>query len=158
MSGDPIPISDILFWRLGTVNANGSIPGMLKIGEKSWPTIERGHGYSFVRKGFYVMEMCVKTKARAVNCLCFSESPAIWTHLIHDADNDDSKWLDGCIAPGLAATKDGITGSAAAMLEVFAALNGFQMWKKVTIWVSNNISGDETKDEWIKRREAALAP
>jgi hypothetical protein len=40
-----------------------------------------------------------------------------------------------------------------AMLDVWAALGGFKMWKRVTINVANNIFGNETKEEWIARRE-----
>ena len=88
-----------------------------------------------------------------MKCLCFSESKAIWTHLIHDADDDNHATLEGCIAPGLSANENGIQRSADAMLEVWAALGGHEMWKRVTINVANNIFGNETKEEWIARRE-----
>jgi hypothetical protein len=97
--------------------------------------------------------MCVKTRGRAVNCLCFHESPAISTHLIHDANHDNHQTLEGCIAPGLRADEGGVHDSAAAMDEVWAALGGFVLWKTVTILVANNIVGNETKEEWIRRRE-----
>ena len=148
---------DIQFRRTGIVNANGPVPGELRIGTQKWPTMERGVDYTFVRKGVYTLLMCTKVSGRAVNCLCFSDSPAISKHLIHDAKNDDYQELTGCIAPGRGADRNGVHGSADAMIDIFAALGGFFMWKKVTILVENNIRGDETKDEWIRRREAAAA-
>jgi hypothetical protein len=148
-------MADITFRRTGTVNTNGSIPGTLTIGAKSWPTIERGGGHTFVRKGTYTLLMCKKTRGRKVECLCFSDSLAIQTHLIHDALNDDHNELEGCIAPGLTATDTGITDSKKAMLEVFDALGGYKEWRKKTIIVENNITGDETREQWIRRREAA---
>jgi hypothetical protein len=146
-------VSNITFRRTGVVNANGSVAGELTIGLKTWPTVERGVNYTWVRKGVYTLEMCIKTSGRAVKCLCFSESKAIWTHLIHDADDDNHATLEGCIAPGLSANENGIQRSADAMLEVWAALGGHEMWKRVTINVANNIFGNETKEEWIARRE-----
>lgn len=144
---------DICFRRTGVVNRNGSVAGELAIGSRKWPTIERGVNHTFARQGSYSLLMCVKTSRRAVNCLCFHESPAISTHLIHDANHDDHQALTGCVAPGLRADENGIHDSAAAMNEVWAALGGFVMWKMVTILVANNIHGNETKEEWIRRRE-----
>jgi hypothetical protein len=144
----------IQFRRTGVVNAgNGSVMDELRIGVQKWPTMERGGDYTFVRKGVYTLLMCNKISGRAVNCLCFSDSPAISAHLIHDALNDDSTEITGCIAPGRGTDRYGVHDSADAMIDVFAALGGFFMWKKVTIFVENNIKGDETKEEWIKRRE-----
>lgn len=143
----------ITFKRMGTVNANGSVPGQLTIGVKTWPTIERGVEYTFVRKGTYLLLMCFKTSGRRVRCLCFDDSPAISSHLIHDALNDRHTELQGCIAPGLSANENGIKDSAKAMDEVFLALGGFREWHKLTIEVQNNIVGSETKQDWIKRRE-----
>ena len=147
-------MADIVFRRTGKINSNNSVPGELRIGSKVWPTIERGPTFTFVRQGQYKLAMCEKLSGRHVQCLCFNDSRAISRHLIHDALNDDPKNLEGCIAPGLSADANGIKNSAAAMKEVFNALGGFVMWKTVTIDVQNNISGSETKDEWIKRREA----
>jgi hypothetical protein len=148
-------MADIAFKRTGKINSNGSVPGELTVGTRTWPTIERGATYTFVRKGEYELLMCYKVSGRHIPCLCFHESRAISTHLIHDALNDDHNELEGCIAPGTSADDKGINGSAKAMQEVFAALGGFAEWRKVTIDVQNNVAGLETKDEWIKRREAA---
>jgi hypothetical protein len=146
-------MSDITFRRTGTVNKNGSVPGKLTINGKTWPTVERGGGYTFVRKGSYTLLMCMKTRGRKVQCLCFSDDPSISTHLIHDALNNNHHQLEGCIAPGLNSDENGIKDSAAAMLEVFAALGGYQEWTKKTITVENNIVGEETKEQWIQRRK-----
>ena len=144
---------DISFRRTGVVNRNGSMAGELAIGSRTWPTIERGGNYTFVRQGAYSLLMCIKTSGRPVNCLCFHESAAISTHLIHDADHDDHRYLEGCIAPGLSADENGIDDSAAAMNEIWTALGGFDVGKTVTILVANNIHGDERKEGWIRRRE-----
>lgn len=146
-------MADISFKRTGMINPNGSVPGLLTIGEKTWPTIERGVNYTFVRKGLYTLIMCIKQRGRPVRCLCFNDSPAISSHLIHDAMNDDYRQLEGCIAPGLTADTDGINDSAKAMEEVFTALGGYVEWSTKSIDVQNNISGDETKAQWIKRRQ-----
>lgn len=148
-------MADITFRRAGTVNTNGSIPGELTIGGKTWPTIERGRDYTFVRKGTYKLLMCHKMRGRKVKCLCFSDDPAISTHLIHDALNDNHQYLEGCIAPGLSSDETGIKNSAEAMEQVFVALGGFQEWTAKTISVENNIVGEETKEQWIQRRKKA---
>ena len=145
-------MADITFKRTGEINANGSVPGELTIGTKTWPTIEHGVHYTFVRKGQYTnLIMCYKRSHRHVRCLCFNDSPVISRHLIHDAQNDDHNRLSGCIAPGLTADDKGIHDSAKAMEEVFQALGGFSEWSITTIDVQNNIIGSETKADWIKR-------
>jgi hypothetical protein len=58
----------------------------------------------------------------------------------------------GCIAPGITATSTGIVNSQLAMQQVFTALGGYVEGKFKTITVINNISGDETKEQWINRR------
>ena len=149
-------MADIIFRRTGKINSNGSVPGELTIGTRTWPTIERGANYTFVRMGQYELLMCYKTRGRHVRCLCFHESRAVSSHLIHDALKDSHTQLEGCIAPGLSADDKGIKDSAKAMDEVFTALGGFVEWKKnITIDVQNNILGLETKEQWIERREAA---
>ena len=145
---------DITFKRKTPINANGSIPGELTIGSKTWPTIERGLNYTFVRKGTYELIMVKKVSGRAVKCLCFHEDRAISSHLIHDALDDNHVNLSGCIAPGTSKTANGIKESARAMEEVFEALGGYKEYKKVKIEIQNNIHGDETKEQWIKRRKA----
>jgi hypothetical protein len=99
--------------------------------------------------------MCEKLRGRKVKCLCFFDSTAIQSHLIHDALNDSHAQLEGCIAPGLSFDENGIKDSAKAMIEVFDALGGYTEWRKKTIVVENNITGDETREQWIRRREGA---
>ncbi len=144
--------TDIVFKRTGKANPNGSIPGTLTIGTKSWPTIERGTGHTFVRKGKYELLMRTKTRGRPVKCLCFWEDSSISSHLIHDAQDDDHRQLEGCIAPGLSFDDKGIKDSKKAMDEIFRALGNYVLWGKKTITVENNIWGSETKEQWIKRR------
>jgi hypothetical protein len=146
----------IVFRRTGSVNSNGSVPGELTIEGKTWPTIERGTGYTFVRKGTYTkVLMCYKRKGRRVQCLSFADSNAIATHLIHDALDDDHNELEGCIAPGLSSDDNGIQDSAKAMAEVIKALGGFREWKRFVVEVQNNIGDStETREAWIRRRES----
>lgn len=146
-------MADIIFRRTGKTNPNGSVPGVISAGGKSWPTIERGNLFTYVRKGSYTLLMCFKTRGRPVKCLCFSDDAAISTHLIHDALNDSHLHLEGCIAPGVSSNEFGISNSLQAMNELFSALGGFQEWCKKTITVENNIQGEETKEQWIKRRK-----
>ena len=145
-------MADITFKRTGITNKNGSVMGQLTIGTKTWPTMERGDGHTFVRKGEYKISMTMKTSGRNIKCLCFDESKAIWSHLIHDAKDDLHTELAGCIAPGLSKDEGGVNDGTEAMAEIFTALGGYKQWKRVTIDVQNNIIGDETKDEWIARR------
>lgn len=159
---------DITFKRTSVPDANDQpVFGQLTIGDKTWPTVERGRNYTFVRKGTYKLYMTTKSSGRAVKCMAFmdpqlrkdgagkSVSRAISTHLIHDALNDKHTTLSGCIAPGLSADANGIKDSEKAMKEVFLALGGWTdgTWK--TIEVENNIHGEETGEQWIQRRLAA---
>jgi len=146
-------MATITFKRTGTVNSNGSVPGELTIGNKIWPTIERGVSYTFVRKGTYQVTMDKKRTKRKIKCLRFDEDPAIQTHLVHAALNDNSFNLEGCIAPGQASHPKGIKGSAAAMEEILVALGGFVPGKEVSIEIKNNIRGNESKNAWIARRK-----
>lgn len=146
-------MADMTFKRTGTLNNNGSVMGELTIGNKTWPTMERGTGHSYVRKGVYKVSMTVKTSGREVKCLCFDESRAIWTHLIHDAKDDLHSQLAGCISPGMTKDLEGVNDCEEAMAEVFTALGNYKQWKRCTIDVQNNMNGSpETKEEWIARR------
>ncbi len=143
-------MSDISFKRTGA--SSGAPRGELRIGAQSWPTIERGGGYTWVRQGTYNLKMDIKRTHRHVQCLRFDHD-GVRTHLIHDALNDDHHTLEGCIAPGSKSTDAGISGSAQAMQSVFLALGGFVDGKVVTITVENNIEGSETGQEWLRRRK-----
>ena len=146
-------MADITFKRTGA-EKNGGVPGELTIGSKTWPTIERGGGYTLVRKGEYTLKMDMKATGRSVKCLRFDHD-GIRTHLIHDALSDNHMNLAGCIAPGQSTDGDGIIGSAEAMKEVFLALGGFVQVKNKSISVENNITGSETGLQWMRRRKAA---
>lgn len=147
-------MSDIVFKRTGLTNPNGSIPGELTIGNRTWPTVERGASHTFVRQGEYTLKMDLKHTGRAVQCLRFDHE-GIRTHLIHDAFHDRHTSLEGCIAPGKDKGPKGIKDSAAAMNDIFLALGGFKMGAKTTIKVENNIVGDEDAEHWIARRKLA---
>ena len=145
-------MADITFKRTGDATKEGPILGELTIGAKTWPTVERGSAYTFVRKGEYQLVMDVKNTGRKVKCLRFDHD-GIRTHLIHDALNDRHTNLSGCIAPGLKDGAKGYKDSAKAMLEVWAALGGYKKGVTKTIKIENNIMGDETAEQWIRRRK-----
>ena len=147
-------MTEITFKRTGPENTDGGVPGELKIGDSAWPTIERGEGYSFARKGEFTLQMDVKNSNRRVECLRLNH-PGIRAHLIHDAMNDDHHNLTGCMAPGITTSTEGICGSAEAMRQIFDALGGFTQGKEVKILIENNIVGDETGEQWIQRRLAS---
>lgn len=146
------------FRRSETTNANGTVPGTLTLGNKSWPTIERGNRYTFVRKGTYRLAVDYKNTDRAggvkVKCLRFNHE-GIRTHLVHDALNDNAFTLEGCIAPGMSSTDTGIKDSIKAMNEIWDELGGWEDGKACSIVVENNIVGDETAANWIARRKNA---
>jgi hypothetical protein len=48
------------FERLGYNNADGSIPGEFLVRGTAFPTIERGGGFTTVRRGLYTVEMSWK--------------------------------------------------------------------------------------------------
>jgi hypothetical protein len=146
-------MADIVFRRTGIVTRGGAVMGELTIGTKTWPTVEKS-GCPWVRKGTYTLMRCTKVSGRAVPCLSFHDSKAINRILIHDANEDNHNDLAGCIAPGLTAHEKGIQGSDKAMEQILAELK-VEMWGKVTIEVENNLWGTETKEAWIKSREAA---
>jgi hypothetical protein len=81
------------------------------------------------------------------------------TSIVHDAYKDKHTALLGCIAPGLSADATGIHRSQDAMQQVLEALGvieagSLKVGKRRTIDVLNNVDGgDETKREWIDRRE-----
>lgn len=146
-------MAHIILKRTGA-NANGSVAGQLNIGIRTWPTIERGGGYTFVRMGEYTLKMDVKATGRRVNCLRFDHE-GIRTHLIHEALFDSHSTLEGCIAPGTSRDEQGIKNSTQAMREIFAALGGFVVGTTKTIKVENNVMGSETAGAWMQRRKAA---
>lgn len=148
--------------RTGPEAANKAVPGELTIGSKTWPTIERGDGFTFVRQGTYTVTMDYKNTPRTakngtktyIKCLRFDHG-GIRTHLIHDALRNSHRTLAGCIAPGLTGDADSIKDSAKAMAEIWEALGGFVEGKSFQITVENNITGDEKGVDWMARRKAA---
>ncbi|MFA8387435.1 MAG: hypothetical protein ACEPO2_17560 [Pelagibaca sp.] len=146
------------FRRSITPNSDGTIFGELTLGNKTWPTIERGNGYTFVRKGTYRLVVDYKNTDRKggvkVKCLRFNHE-GIRTHLVHDALNDNAFTLAGCIAPGMSKTENGIKDSIKAMNEIWDAVGGWEDGKVCSIFVENNVIGDETAANWIARRKKA---
>lgn len=141
----------IWFCRETVAYSDGSVPGQLRVGAMVFPTIERGGDRVNLKIGVYVMEHSTKRTGRKVKCLRPVESK-LDTLLIHDAFNDSSLELEGCIAPGLAKKPPpgmGILSSAAAMDQIWALLGGWQAGKTVTLHITSNVPGEaRTKETW----------
>ncbi|MFQ5504092.1 MAG: hypothetical protein ACE5F1_04740 [Planctomycetota bacterium] len=141
--------------------ADGSVPGILHVGPESFPTIERGQGYVSLKIGDYVMVHSWKWTGRRVKCLRPVEplkrfarkgEKTIETILIHDAKNDDSLQLSGCISPGMVKKGGrgmGIRRAAEAMERIWELLGGFHEGKRVTLHVASNVPHElRTKETW----------
>jgi hypothetical protein len=141
------------FERPGYNNADCSIPGELRVRGTAFPTIERGRGYTTVRRGLYSVEMSWKRSGRRIRCLRFTRQ-GIRALLIHAALNDDPLNLEGCIAPGMIPSESGgIEESDRAMEEIFGLLGGFHEGNEFIIWVRNNAPGIRGESHaWIRRR------
>lgn len=137
--------------RTGVVNANKTVMGELTIGDKTWPTMEKGKTYTHPRKGDYNIEMCMKIE-NPRKAIRFSD-PGVRALMIHDYRGD----VAGCVAPGLEATSEGVSGSWDAMLEIFDKLGGWVDGGELTLRVENNMSdGDqEVARDFIARRKKA---
>jgi len=79
--------------------------------------------------------------------------------LIHGVQNDDPKYLEGCIAPGLSFAVDlaywfatdytVFSQSELAMNKIFELLGGFKQGNRVTLQVLTNATGiNEDRDHW----------
>ena len=145
-----LEIVEIAFERNTKANKDGSVLGTLTVGTREFPTIERGAGYVNLKQGDYVMVHSTKNTGRKIKCLR-PEITRIGTLLVHDAYNDSSNQLQGCIAPGMEIKPNGmgILRSAQAMDEIWKLLGGWEAGKKVTLKVENNLPGEtRTKDTW----------
>ncbi len=151
-------MADIIYRRTGVADPDGFVPGEIRIGSKTWKTIEK-KGAPWVRKGEYKLEMGYKKQGGVKNreSLRFKgDSPAIETFMIHDYRGD----IAGCIAPVVGVDKGAVKGSQTAMKEVMAALGTFTEGRTVTIDVQTNIADGvkiNTKEKWIKSREEEAA-
>lgn len=117
-----------------------------------FPTIERGGGYVSLKVGQYKMKHSKKIRgAGTINCLQCMDAE-IDQILIHDALNDSSTTLQGCIAPGMskkASPGMGILDSATAMTEIFKLLGGYSIGKGVILNVWSNVPGEtRTRASW----------
>lgn len=144
--------NQIVYRRTDGANKELIAFGELTIGNKTWPTAENArYPDSWPRKGKYILKIDKKNEGRQVNALRFWHD-YISRVLIHDAKNDKPSTLSGCIAPAQSRNGDTITGSAAAMEEVWQALGGYAPGKYIPITIENNIWGAETARPWQKRR------
>jgi hypothetical protein len=126
----------------------------LIVNGKRFPTIERGGTYVSLKTGSYAMKHSKKKRGGGtINCLQCQHAK-IDQILIHDALNDSSTNLEGCIAPGLAKKPPpgmGILSSAVAMKQIFQLLGGYSLGKEVTLNVKSNVPGEvRTKETWKK--------
>lgn len=98
----------------------------ITIGDKSWPAIERGGRYKWLRPGLYDVEFGYWTSSsgrryKAIRVLGAYSQGRIYIH--------PANWprqLTGCIAPGLEASAHGVHKSRPAIVEIFEALGGFR--------------------------------
>jgi hypothetical protein len=149
----------IILERAGKAYPDGSTPGTLHVGDRKFPTIERGGGYVNLKVGDYVMEHSRKRTGRPIRCLRPVES-TIEAILIHAAYKDNSEQLEGCVSPGMMKKPPpgmGILQADAAMEEIWKLLGGWKEGKKVTLHVANNAPGDaRIKEVWDRVRDPRL--
>jgi hypothetical protein len=102
------------------------------------------------------MQHSTKNTGRTVKCLRPVEQ-AYRTLLIHDALNDNSNNLTGCIGPGMskkASPGMGIRRSAEAMEAIWKLLGGWKNGKTVTLHVTGNVPGEaRTKATWQRGKK-----
>lgn len=154
-------IKVILLEREPNTHSDGSVPGWLHVGDRKFPTIERGQGYTSYLVGDYRMQHAWKTRGRRIQCLSPIEGNIAYKRdgekdvravLIHAAQHDSSLALEGCVSPGLTKKPKpgmGILGADQAMAEIFALLGTFQEGKTVVLHVLNNVPGvTGMKETW----------
>lgn len=117
--------------------------GKIVIGGREWPTVERRGGYVFVPPGNHQARMDIRLKDdgtlhknwRVIRILYTYSTSSVPRILIHVAYHP---WeLAGCIAPGMSATPLGVSESSKALDEIFDALGGWSLGRRVLIHVKN---------------------
>jgi uncharacterized protein DUF5675 len=161
-------IKVIVLKREPTAYADGSVPGTLTVGDREFPTIERGGGYTALKVGDYLMKHSWKPRGEGrIPCLqpveeniaFLRENPKtrkpeknVTAVLIHAAYDNKSTYLEGCISPGTEKKPGrgmGILNSDAAMNEIFELLGKFGEGKTVILHVLNNAPGDSgMRETW----------
>lgn len=162
-------INLIILKRDPNPHADGSIPGTLYVGDKEYPTIERGQGYTTLKIGDYRMEHSWKNTGRRIRCLrpvedniahLRAKEKSVTSVLIHAAYKDSSLKLEGCVSPGMKKKPDGgmgILDADEAMDEIFELLGGFQEGKTVVLHVANNAPGDtRIKETWDRVQNLSI--
>ncbi|HMS39443.1 MAG TPA: hypothetical protein PKE69_04400 [Pyrinomonadaceae bacterium] len=116
--------------------------------------------YSSLRMGEYEMEHSMKThnlngtpSANPKKCLRPTDA-RIRSVLIHAAAKDNPDTLQGCLAPGTFGQLYDFSDSEKAMEELFQALDGYEIGKKVTLKVLSNATGAgyDTKETWKRTK------
>lgn len=120
----------------GTANGRR---GNIKIGGKSWHTIERLDGYKWVRPGTYEAEFGYWTsssgkKSKAIRIL------GVYNNRIYFHPANKPSELKGCIAPGLSKIASGVGSSRNALRAIFDELGGFAAGKKLHLKIEGNIN------------------
>ena len=143
--------------RVG-LNTNNSIKGYLFVyhGEEllgAFSTMERGHGFVYLKIGEYEMKHSKKgTKRDGQDVLCLRPTDErVRSILIHDAKTRRPSSLAGCIAPFFLGAEAYGPSSAKAMDSLWEMLGGYEYGKRgVSLVVLTNVAGDtRTKEEWI---------
>ena len=159
----------IILEREPKAHADGSVPGILHVGDRAFPTIERGGTYVSLKTGDYRMEHSWKQSGRRVKCLrpiepnkafLRKKEKSVESILIHDAFKDNSTELEGCISPGMRKKPGrgmGILDAAEAMEEIWELLGGFREGTEITLHVLNNVPDDsQTKETWDRVRNLSI--
>lgn len=134
------------------------VRGLLVIGPRCWPTIERGGGYVHLLPRRYVVEMARMRGSgrRALRVLAVGIEEAsyplkgtlrslrrgrIYVHGLEDGDRvpppivTAAHHLEGCVGPGVQRAERGVLDGAAAMRQIFDALGGWVEGRRVELEV-----------------------
>lgn len=117
------------------------VRGLLVIGHRCWPTIERGGGYVHLLPRRYDVEMALMRGSgrRALRVLEVGIEDASYPKkgtlqsirrgrvYIHGIEGDftAAHHLEGCVGPGVLRSRDGVSSGMHAMDLIFDALGGW---------------------------------
>lgn len=145
-------MENLYLFRKGVQVSSKDNNGNVTLGERGelyvqgirFYTIERRDGFLQLPKGRYECVMEVSEKVGRMfrvaiaghyghNLLTKAKKPAAM--LIHTANFPHQ--VEGCVAPGLSITRNGVEQSAKAMDEIFQLCGGFGLGKKVWLMVDD---------------------
>jgi hypothetical protein len=135
-------MSDLTYVRSNDTFSDGVANGRrgtVKVGEKSWYSIERMDDFKWLRPGEYSCEFGLWTsssgkKREAIRVLGSYSNGRIYFHPANEPQQ-----LAGCIAPGNSINSTGVSSSRVALSEIFTALGGYVAGKKFTLSIEGNM-------------------